>query len=172
MKSGSPGLSRRLVLLDLAGRVREERELVGPTSLSGSLEQLLLWIADLDGDGFDEICFVTDALDRFTVTRDGLKQEAWDRDLARGEHVYAVRSAARGKSGVVLLKSDTAFRGYDGKTGVPVWACDGPWPGAWLPPADPSALPIFVYPTGQHGTIARRAVPTTPDGKFLVPEVK
>jgi outer membrane protein assembly factor BamB len=172
MKDAAPGPSRHLVLLDVVGKECQRRELTGPTDANTSLGILPVWVADLDGDGLDEIAFVTDADKRFIVTRSGLTNEVWSLAHREGENVLAVRSASGEKSGTVVFRSENDVRGFDGKSGKALWACAGPGAGPWLQPADPAAAPIVLFPMSSHSTIARRAVPVTPDGKYLVPGMK
>jgi hypothetical protein len=171
-KGFSPGLSRHLVLLDAAGKEYQRRELPGPPYVNGWLTDLPLWVADLDGDGFDSIAFGADDAHRLIVTRGGLKEEAWVRDLHLNESLLSVRPARGGKPGTVVFRTDSTVRGFDGKSGRALWACSGPTAGPWLPPADPTALPLVLFRSGAHGVIARRAGPVAPDGKFIVPGVK
>jgi outer membrane protein assembly factor BamB len=171
-KGLSPGLTRHLVLLDAAGKEYQRRELPGPPYVNAWLAELPLWVADLDGDGFDAIAFRADDASRFIVTRGGLKEEAWSLDLQLNEGVLSVRPARAGKPGTVVFRTDTTVRGFDGSSGRALWACTGPGFGSWLPPTDPAALPLVLFRAGVHGIIARRAVPLAADGKFIVPGVR
>jgi outer membrane protein assembly factor BamB len=172
MKGFSPGLSRHLVLLDITGKEYQRRELPGPDYINAVLAPLPLWVADLDDDGFDEIAFGADDANRFIVTRGGLRDEAWSLTCRDRESLLAIRAGAGGKPGTVVFRTENTVRGLDGKTGRALWACSGVAAGPWLPPSDPAALPIVVFPTSAHGTVARRAVPVARDGKFLAPGVK
>jgi outer membrane protein assembly factor BamB len=172
MKDEPPGVARHLVLLDVAGKEHQRRELPGLSDVSAFLNVFPLWVGDLDGDGFDEIAFVADADKRFVVTRGGLKDEAWSLAHRENESVFTVRFASGEKPGTVVFRSENTVRGFGAKSGRPLWACSGLVPGPCLQPADPTAPPIVLFPMMAHGAIARRAVPVTSDGKFLVPGVK
>jgi outer membrane protein assembly factor BamB len=167
----SPRSARHLVLIDASGKEHQRREVLGPASLNHRLGIMPMWVADLDGDGFDEIVFRPDDANLLIATRGGLRTDLWVRDYAAGESISFVRPARAGKPGTVVFRSETTVRGVDGKSGRPVWACSGTSPGPMLWPADPAAPPLVLFLTRDHGTVLRRVLPVTVDGTFQVPGV-
>jgi hypothetical protein len=160
-----------LVLLDATGKVRQERLLPRVRTDPGFsfLRPLPLWVADLDGDGFDEVMWLDPSDRKLVAVRNGITDELWVMKRDWSDAVLAVRSAVGGKPGTVVVRESGTVRGYDSKTGKPLWACAGPGTGEYLPPPTPGAPPLVLFTTAQHGTIARRALPVGPDGKFVVP---
>ncbi len=141
---------RRVAILDARGHERTGRDLE-----KGSLPGL--WVADLDGDGRDELLF-----------HDGGSLRACRRDLSElwslptRETVRELLPGAQGRSAsVVILPS----LGIDGATGRPMWTL-GPVR-AILKTSDGSNLARAV--AGPDGTtICRVAMPTSADGRYRV----
>jgi hypothetical protein len=155
------GTRQQLILLDGKGRVRERRTFLplGRDSASSPL-----WVADLDGDGFDELAFF-DGPGSLAVTRDGVAETLWKMPWG-ARRVLAVRPASGGNAGVLVTQSGSRVQGYHAVTGRPLWACDGPTEKLdLLAGEDPLALPDVVY-HWQGTIICRRALPVGPDGKF------
>jgi hypothetical protein len=135
-------------------------------------------VADLDGDGFDEVMWVDTSDDKLVALRNGITDELWSIKRHWSDAVLAVRPAVGDKWSAVVVRQNGVVRGFDGRTGRPVWACAGPGTGEYLPPPEPGALPLVLFTTARHGTIARRALPLGPEvpsarragfGKFVVP---
>jgi outer membrane protein assembly factor BamB len=164
-----PTVVHRLALLDATGKVHQERSVPGwrlsPDSIV--LDAFPIWVADLDGDGFDEVSWAPLYERKFVVARGGIKDEVWSVPVGWPDGVLAVRPGAGGKPGAVVLRTGEFVRGYNGKTGKPVWACAGPGTGEYLPPPTPGELPLVLFTAPEHGVLARRALPVGPDGKFL-----
>ena len=67
-------------------------------------------------------------------------------------------------AGVVVLVAS-----FGGATGCSSGGDPGAALAEHLPLPDPGVLPLVLFTTTQHGTIARRALSIGPNGKFVVP---
>ena len=139
-----------VAILDVQGHERRRRELE-----AGSLPGL--WVADLDGDGRDELLF-----------HDGGSLRACRRDLSElwslptRETVRELLPGAQGRPASVVINPSL---GIDGATGRPMWTL-GP-ARAILKTSDGSNLARAL--AGPDGTtICRVAMPTSADGRYRV----
>ena len=141
---------RRVAILDAQGHERSGRDLE-----AGSLPGL--WVADLDGDGRDELLF-----------HDGGSLRACRRDLSElwslptREAVRELLPGAQGRPATVVINPSL---GIDGATGRPIWTL-GP-ARTILKTSDGSNLARAL--AGPDGTtICRVAMPTSADGRYRV----
>ncbi len=157
----APGPRQQLILLDGKSQVRQQRTFL---PLNQGSAYFPLWVADLDGDGFDELVFF-DGPGSLAVTRNGVVESLWKMPWEAGRGL-AVRQACGGNAGVLVTRSGSRVQGYHAVTGRPLWTCDGPTEELDLLPAkDPLALPDVVH-HWQGTTICRRAMPVGADGRF------
>jgi hypothetical protein len=143
----APG-SRRVAILDAQGHERNGRD-VEKGSLPG------LWVADLDGDGDDELLFHDGSSLR--ACRSDLK-ELWS--LPRREAVRELLPGAGRRTATVVINP---MLGIDGATGQPVWTLGSA--GTILNRSDGSK-PARALAGPDGTTICRVAVPTSADGRY------
>ncbi len=145
---------RRVAILDVHGHERSGRDLEASS-------QPGLWVADLDGDGRDELLFHDGGLLR-ACRRD--LSELWS--LPTREAVRELLPGAEGRAATVVINPSL---GVDGATGRPMWTL-GP-ARAILKTSDGSnAARALAGPDGT--TICRVAMPTSADGRYrLAPGV-
>ncbi len=139
---------RRVAILDAQGHERSGRD-VEKGSRPG------LWVADLDGDGRDELLF-----------HDGGSLRACRRDLSElwslptRETIRELAPAAQGRPATVVMNPSL---GIDGATGRPIWTLGSVR--AILKTSDGSNLArALAGPDG--ATICRVSMPTSADGRY------
>ena len=143
----SPG-RRRVVILDAKGHERIGRDLE-----PGSLPRL--WVADLDGDGRDELLF-----------HDGGSLRACRRDFKElwswptRETIREVLPGAPGRPATVVLNPSL---GLDGATGRPIWSV-GPARSILRASDGKSLARALAGPDGT--TVCRVAMPISADGQL------
>jgi outer membrane protein assembly factor BamB len=143
----APG-RRRVAILDALGRERSDYG-VEKGSLPG------LWVADLDGDGHDELLF-HDGSSLRACRRDF--SELWS--LPTREAVRELLPGAQGRAATVVINPSL---GIDGATGHPMWTLGSAR--AILKTSDGSNLARAL--AGPDGTtICRVAMPTSADGRY------
>jgi hypothetical protein len=124
-RDGEPKL--RLVLLDGRGQVVQRRDLAKP--YRGNCGIVPFWVADLDGDGQDEILFMDGG--KLIAVSGSLEQTLWQQPIS-GVPV-SLRPAGKGHPGTVVVRGrdgvGTRVLGLDGRTGRPRWRCGDP--GEW-----------------------------------------
>jgi hypothetical protein len=134
-----------------------------------------LWSHDLDGDGKDELFFVSDGKARaIKVSAAGAQPShvtLWEWPMPAAGDILGFQPACNGRHAIVAVWSGGTVYGLDGATGQLRWRCDGPGQAAaLLPEGDGSELPrILFHVATPESTICRQAVPAGPDGKYLVP---
>jgi outer membrane protein assembly factor BamB len=112
----------RLVLLDRAGKERRWRNLARPQR--GNAGIVTFRVADLDGDGTDEVLFVDDG--HLIATRGNLNEEVWRAPLHDGVGVVEAVLPRAGGSADVAVRTGRFVLGLDGATGRVRWRCEGP----------------------------------------------
>ena len=143
----APG-RRRVAILDAQGHERSGRDLEA-SSLPG------LWVADLDGDGRDEMLFHDGGFLR-TCRRD--LTELWS--LPTREAIRELLPGAHGRAATVVINPSV---GLGGATGRPKWTL-GP-ARSILKTSDSSNLARAL--SGPDGTtICRVAMPASADGRY------
>jgi outer membrane protein assembly factor BamB len=175
----APGRRQQMAFLDGEGREARRRDWPGQSPLGMFLNGNGLqarprdWpdeesprVADLDGDGRDEL-----------ILRHDGPLRAWDTDLRETwSHEYwpieEIVPASRDRPAWLLLDSGVFL---DGKTGRPAWLTvverpldDRPSPGSVLDPGDAARPPLLI--AHQVGTtIVRTATAATPAGAPVPP---
>jgi outer membrane protein assembly factor BamB len=129
-----------------------------------------LWSQDLDGDGKEELLFVSDGKVRAVkVSGAGRQPPAeplWEWPLTGSAGgVLDVQPACKGRPAVVAVWSGSTVYGLDGATGKPRWRCDGPCnPTALAPGAGAGGMPgIVFHVAAPESTVCRQALPVLPD---------
>jgi outer membrane protein assembly factor BamB len=130
-----------------------------------------LWSHDLDGDGREELLFVSDGKVRAVKVNGPGHQlphvTIWEWPLPGGAgDILAIQPAGAGRPAVVAAWSGGTVYGLDGATGQVRWRCDGSGqPAALLPPQNPDELPsILFHVSVPECTVCRQVVPVAPDG--------
>jgi outer membrane protein assembly factor BamB len=145
---------RDLVLLDARGQEVQRRPMVEP--FVGNNGFFPVWVADLDGDGRDEVLFIADG--KLLATRDGVDTVLWGWPLAnKTDVVHEIQTAGKDQPVTVVVDAGSRAYGLDGRCGKPRWRCDSPGVFAGLLPA-PGGLPRVLF---RHNgtTLCRVAVP-------------
>ena len=150
------GGMRRILVLDRAGNERAHRDVPGDDNSSFNS-------TDINGDGRDELLvWYGDRL--HALGHDLNDLWSWPTKSAEVEEIFP---AAPGRPGAVIIHPAFAL---DGATGQPRWTGQSPlffWPPSIAPKVlspggiTPSA---FLIETGEHWTVGRAALPTTPQG--------
>ena len=156
----APGRRHEMVFLD--GDGREARRCDWPDENPPG-------IADLDGDGRDELILRHDGRLR---AWDADLRELWSRPTGDLGFVESIIRPAKDRPAGLLLDSGVFL---DGKTGRPAWLTVGEpepdgrgAPGSILDPGDAARPPLLI--AQQFGaTIARTATPATPSGASVPP---
>ncbi len=147
---GAAAARRRVAILDAKGHERTGRDLE-----KGSLPGL--WVADLDGDGRDELLFHDGGFLR-ACRRD--LRELWS--LPTRETVRELLPGALGRPASVVINPSL---GIDGATGRPIWTLGSVR--SILKTSDGSNLARAL--AGPDGTaICRVAMPASADGRYRV----
>ncbi len=155
------GVSTWFAILDLDGReIRRHR--LPSTDYGVKMPRAI----DLDGDGSDELLILGNG--RLQAWDDHLT-ELWSRPADSSE-LATVVPAAGGRPATLLLGTGLTL---DGRTGRPTWL--EPWAQDSSPektmlldPGDARRPPLSIHQTDGL-TIARSAMPTTPDGRAAPP---
>jgi len=163
MKTG-----RQLVLLDVHGKVRHAIDVHWTTS-PGS--RAPIWICDGEGDGRDELLFMTcdNVLHAATLISGDdklLHKQIWQRPLLASQEVRAVQSANNNRPAALVLATTEEASGMNPVTGSMLWQCETP---VLRLLADNLAEPPFIVGQDAGMIQCRRALPTTPNGKHLAP---
>jgi outer membrane protein assembly factor BamB len=160
---------RGILILDAPGKPRCALD-VKPTS--PDTVPFRLWSHDLDGDGKEELLFVSDGKVR-TVKVHGPGHQPphvtfWEWPLPGGAgDILAIQPAGAERPAVVAAWSGGTVYGLDGATSQVRWRCDGPGqPAALLPGQNTDELPsILFHVAATECTVCRQAVPVAPDGR-------
>jgi tRNA A-37 threonylcarbamoyl transferase component Bud32/outer membrane protein assembly factor BamB len=134
-----------------------------------------LWNYDLDGEGKDELVYVSGGKVRAVkVSGEGRQPShvtVWEWPLPGAGDILGIQPAGKGRSATVAMWSGSTVYGLDGATGQPRWRCDGPGQAAALLPAGAKGeMPgILFHIATPESTVCRQAVPVGPDGKYLEP---
>jgi outer membrane protein assembly factor BamB len=147
--SGARGERKRdLVLLNARGQEVQRRPLV--ETFVGNNGFFPVWVADLDGDGHDEVLFIAGG--KLVATRDGVDRVLWEWPLASPtDVVHEIQPAT------VVVAAGAKVFGLDGRCGKPRWRCESPGTFAAVLPV-PGGLPRVLF---RHNgtTLCRVAIP-------------
>jgi hypothetical protein len=147
--SGTRGERKRdLILLDARGKEVQRRPLV--ETFAGINGFFPVWVADLDGDGHDEVLFIAGG--KLVATRGGVDTVLWEWPLASPtDVVHEIQQ------GTVVVAAGAKVFGLDGRCGKPRWRCESPGTFAALLPV-PGGLPRVLF---RHNgtTLCRVAIP-------------
>jgi hypothetical protein len=156
-----PGGTRRILVLDGAGKERAHRDVAGDYAS-------ILNAVDSNGDGRDEI--LASYGERICALQSDLKEAwSWPNPFISVERILP---PSQGQRCMVLISPALAL---DGATGTPRWTGQAPliyWPPSIVPRLlDPgnAARPPLLISNGMAATFCRVAMPTTPDGKLAPP---
>jgi hypothetical protein len=160
----------QIVVLCSNGQVRERIPLKIPSGHSPDLRTSVPWWApcDLDGDGRDEILFISDK--QLWAGRGAAATTLWKWPVpAEDLTIVDVRPRGKGLPATVAVQAGRSVYGLSGLTGRPLWRCEadsGPMTVLWA--GDPAAPPrVLLHATPRvWSTVCRQAWPTGPDGEF------
>jgi outer membrane protein assembly factor BamB/tRNA A-37 threonylcarbamoyl transferase component Bud32 len=156
---------RQLVLLDPARReVRQRRDF--PEAVPNRAR---FWTQDLDGDGHDEVVFLSDG--KVHATHGGILDEMWTWTPPSSDtSIMQIEPAKAGRPATVVVRSGASIYGLDGATGQPRWRCEveGNTAPFLLHTDDPQGLPRVVF-AKESTFICRMALPVGPSGEYVVP---
>jgi hypothetical protein len=163
----------QVLILDAPGRVRHTLD-ISPSS--PETVPFRLWSHDLDGDGKEELLFVSAGKVRAVKVAGAARQPAaavlweWPPTGGAGD-ILGVQPPVGGYPAVVAVWSGGTVHGLDGPTGRLRWRCDGPGqPVALLPGPSPGEMPgILFHVSSPESTICQQAVPVFPGGKYGQP---
>jgi tRNA A-37 threonylcarbamoyl transferase component Bud32/outer membrane protein assembly factor BamB len=138
-----------------------------------------LWSHDVNGDGKQELLFVSDGKVRaVNVAGPGCQPPAttlWEWPLPGGVgEILDIQPAQHHQPALVAVRSGKTAYGLDGCTGRLRWRCDGPGePAALQPCRDGGQLPgVVFHASTPESTVCLQAMPVGPDQKYLQPEVR
>jgi serine/threonine protein kinase/outer membrane protein assembly factor BamB len=163
----------QILVLDPPGRVRHTLDVqpADPEKVA-----FRLWSQDLNGEGKEELVFVSAGKVRVIGLVNEGPQPAekllWEWPLPDGVgDILDVLPAGQELPAVVVVRSGGRVYGLDGRSGRLRWRCEGPGqPVAVLPGHQGSGLPAIVFhETKPESTVCRQALPVGPDGKYGQP---
>ena len=156
-----PGGSRRLLVLDGAGKERAHRDVTGDYAS-------ILTCVDTDGDGRDEI--LASFGERIRALESDLTESwSWPNAFTTVDHILP---SSPYQASMVVIPPALAL---DGATGTPRWTGQAPlvyWPPTIAPrlldPGSDTRRPLLIS-NGMAATFCRMPMPTAPDGKLAPP---
>jgi serine/threonine protein kinase/outer membrane protein assembly factor BamB len=158
----------QILILDAPGRPRCTLD-VKPAS--PDTVPFHLWSHDLDGDGKEELLFVSDGKVRAVKVNGPGHQPPhvtlWEWPLPGGVgDILGIQPAGAGRPAVVAAWSGGTVYGLDGATSQVRWRCDGTGqPAALLPGQNTHELPsILFHVAAPECTVCRQVVPVALDG--------
>jgi outer membrane protein assembly factor BamB len=161
-------VTQRLTLLDGAGKtVGTAERLLKP---SADEEAVRVWAGDLAGDGKKALVLVT-AEHVEALRGDG--RSLWRWPLPAGTeraHIVALLPAGKKHPAWVVVQTQDALYGLDGRTGESGWRCSAGPDFALLAGNHPDGWPQIVYPDASSGaTLCLLPLPTDAAGTYRLP---
>jgi outer membrane protein assembly factor BamB len=163
-------VTQRLTLLDGAGKTVGMVERPLKPSADHSEEAVRVWAGDLAGDSKKALVLVT-AEHVEALRGDG--RSLWRWPLPAGTeraHVVALLPAGKKHPAWVVVQTQDALYGLDGRTGRAGWRCSAGPSVALLPGNHPDGWPRVVHPDSASGaTLCLLPLPTDAAGTYRLP---